>query len=256
MTFKSTSTSFIIAISLIGLSYVLFGISLVWLLLPGTIFLGLLIYGSASIQSNFFAPAHCYTDIAEKQIALSFDDGPHQEFTPQVLSTLAQYEAFATFFVIGKNIQGNEYILKQIDAAGHSIGNHSHTHSFFIDFKSVQGFKDELNQTTESVFKVIGKRMTLFRPPYGVITPNLAKVIKVLDYHVIGWSIRSFDTTAKPAHLITRHIQEQIKPGAIVLFHDTSDKTIQVLKQTLNFAKENGYKIVSLEHLLKINAYE
>ncbi len=227
-----------------------------WLLLPSAIFLGLLIYGSASIQSNFFAPAHCYTDIAEKQIALSFDDGPHQEFTPQVLSTLAQYNAFATFFVIGKNIQGNENILQQIDADGHSIGNHSYTHSYFVDFKNVQGFKDELNQTAESVFNIIGKRMKLFRPPYGVITPNLAKASNGLNYNIIGWSIRSFDTTAKPAHLITRHVQEQIKPGAIVLFHDTSDKTIQVLKQTLNFAKENGYKIVSLEHLLKINAYE
>ena len=227
-----------------------------WLLLPSAIFLGLLIYGSASIQSNFFAPAHCYTDIAEKQIALSFDDGPHQEFTPQVLSTLAQYNAFATFFVIGKNIQGNENILQQIDADGHSIGNHSYTHSYFVDFKNVQGFKDELNQTAESVFKIIGKRMKLFRPPYGVITPNLAKASNGLNYNIIGWSIRSFDTTAKPAHLITRHVQEQINPVAIVLFHDTSDKTIQVLKQTLNFAKENGYKIVSLEHLLKINAYE
>jgi peptidoglycan-N-acetylglucosamine deacetylase len=227
-----------------------------WLLLPGTIFLMLLIYGSANMQSNFFTTAFCYAIGAEKQIALSFDDGPNHEFTPQVLSTLAQYNASATFFIIGKNIQGNENILKQIDVAGHSIGNHSHTHSFFIDFKSVQGLKDELTQTTESVFKVIGKRMTLFRPPYGVITPNLAKVINILDYRVIGWSIRSFDTTAGSAQSITQRVQSQIKPGAIILFHDTSDKTIQALKQTLDFAKNNDYKVVSIEQLLKIKAYE
>jgi peptidoglycan/xylan/chitin deacetylase (PgdA/CDA1 family) len=75
-----------------------------------------------------------------------------------VLSTLAQYDAPATFFVIGKNIPGNESILKQIDAEGHSIGNHSYTHSFYVDFKSLRGFKNELNQTAECVFKVIGKR--------------------------------------------------------------------------------------------------
>jgi len=256
MTFKSTSISFIIAISFIGLSHAFFGTSLIWLLLPGTIFLMLLIYGSANMQSNFFTPAFCYAIGAEKQIALSFDDGPNHEFTPQVLSTLAQYNASATFFIIGKNIQGNENILKQIDAAGHGIGNHSHSHSFFIDFKSVQGFKDELNQTTESVFKIIGKRMKLFRPPYGVTTPNLAKASNGLNYNIIGWTIRSFDTTGVPAHIITRRVQTQIKPGVIILFHDTSDKTIQVLKQTLNFAKENGYKIVSVEQLLKIKAYE
>ncbi len=227
-----------------------------WLLLSGTIFLVLLIYGSANLQSNFFAPAYCCSDSAEKQIALSFDDGPNPEFTPQVLSALAQYNALATFFVIGKNIPGNENILKQIDAAGHSIGNHSHTHSFFIDFKSVQGFKDELTQTTESVFKVIGKRMTLFRPPYGVLTPNLAKAITILGYRTIGWSIRSFDTASGSAQSIARRVQSQIKPGAIILFHDTSDKTIQALKQTLDFAKNNDYKVVGVENLLKINAYE
>lgn len=256
MTFKSTSTGFVLSISLIGLSHTFFDISLVWLLLPGGSFLILLVYGSASIQSNFFVPAHCHTNSLEKQIAISFDDGPNPVFTPQILSVLAHYNATATFFVIGKKIPGNENIVKQIDAAGHSIGNHSYTHSFFIDFKSVQGFKEELIQTAESVLNIIGKRMTLFRPPYGVITPNLAKAINLLGYRVIGWSIRSFDTTADSAESIAQRVQSRIKSGAIILFHDTSDKTIQVLKQTLDFAKNNDYKVVSIEQLLKINAYE
>ena len=239
-----------------GLLHAFFGISLWWLVLPGAVYLALIIYGSVIIQANFFAQAYCYANTSEKVIALSFDDGPNREYTPQVLSILAQYNAPATFFVIGKNIQGNESILKQIDADGHSIGNHSYTHSFFVDFKNLQGFKNELNQTAESVFKIIGKRMKLFRPPYGVTTPHLVKASNLLNYSIIGWSIRSFDTTADTAQIITRRVQTQIKPGAIILFHDTSDKTIQVLKQTLNFAKENGYKIVSVEQLLKIKAYE
>jgi peptidoglycan/xylan/chitin deacetylase (PgdA/CDA1 family) len=256
MTFKSTSISFIIAISIIALLHIFLGISLWWLVFPGAVYLALNIYGTAIIQSNFYAQPYCHADVSEKQIALSFDDGPNQEYTPQVLSTLAQYNAPATFFVIGKNIQGNENILKQIDSEGHCIGNHSYTHSFFVDFKSLQGFKNELNQTAETVFKIIGKRMKLFRPPYGVTTPNLVKAAKTLNYSIIGWSIRSFDTTADTAQIITRRVQTKIKPGAIILFHDTSDKTIQVLTQTLNFAKENGYKIVSVEQLLKIKVYE
>ena len=98
--------------------------------------------------------------------------------------------------------------------------------------------------------------MKLFRPPYGVTTPNLAKAANALNYHIIGWSIRSLDTTKDSVQTITRRVQTQIKPGAIILFHDTSDKTVEVLKQTLNFAKENGYKIVSVEQLLKLEAYE
>jgi peptidoglycan/xylan/chitin deacetylase (PgdA/CDA1 family) len=256
MTFKSTCLSFAVTICFISAAHVFFGASLTWLLFPTGIFLLLLVYGSANIRSNFFVPVLSYQKCSEKMIALSFDDGPHPEFTPQVLALLAQYEALATFFVIGKNIQGNEFLLKEIDAAGHSIGNHSYTHGFFIDFKSVQGFMDELNETAQSVFNVIGKRMSLFRPPYGVITPSLAKVIKILDYHVIGWSIRSFDTTASSVQTIAQRIQSQLQSGAIVLFHDTSDKTLHVLKQTLEFAKENGYNVVSVEHLLKIDAYE
>ncbi|MGR9015136.1 MAG: polysaccharide deacetylase family protein [Gammaproteobacteria bacterium] len=256
MTFNSTRNGFLIAISVLGLLHTFFESSLWWLALPSAIYLALIIYGSASIQSNFHAPAICHADIAEKTIALSFDDGPNREYTPQVLSTLAQHHASATFFVIGKKIHGNESILKQIDADGHSIGNHSYTHSFWVDFKSLQGFKNELNQTSESVFNIIGKRMKLFRPPYGVTTPNLAKASNLLNYSIIGWNIRSFDTTADSAQTITRRIQKQIKPGAIILFHDTSDKTIQALKQTLNFAKENGYKMVSVEQLLKIEAYQ
>jgi len=256
MTFKSTRNNFIIAICVLGLSHILFGINPVWLLLPGAVFLILIVYGSAIIQANFFAEAYCHAHTKEKAIALSFDDGPNREYTPQALAILAQYNANATFFVVGKNIPGNENILKKMDADGHSIGNHSYTHSFFIDFKSAQGFRNELNRTTEAVFTVIGKRMKLFRPPYGVTTPHLAKASKALNYSIIGWNIRSFDTTGNSAQTIFRRVQRQIKPGAIILFHDTSDKTIQVLKQTLHYAYENGYKIVSVEELLQINAYE
>jgi peptidoglycan-N-acetylglucosamine deacetylase len=256
MTFKSSLVSFVIASIVIALLHVFFAINLLWSLLPSSVFLLVLIYGSANINANFFVPALCCADTVEKHIALSFDDGPNQVYTPQVLAMLAQYDALATFFVIGKNIPGNENILKQIDVKGHSIGNHSYTHSNFIDFKSKQGFKDELNWTAESVFRVIGKRVTLFRPPFGVVTPHLAKAARELSYHIIGWSVRSFDTTADSVQTIAQRVQAQMKPGAIILFHDGSDKTVQVLKQTLDFAKHNDYKVVSIEQLLNVKAYE
>ncbi|MGZ5055260.1 MAG: polysaccharide deacetylase family protein [Methylobacter sp.] len=256
MTFNLARNGYIIAISLIGLLHMFSEVSLWWLALPSAVYLALAIYGSAVIQSNFHAHTYCQGNVSAKEIALSFDDGPNREYTPKVLSALAQHNAPATFFVIGKNIQGNESILKHMDAQGHSIGNHSYTHSFYLDFKSCQGFKNELNMTAERVFDVIGKRTKLFRPPFGVTTPNLAKAANLLNYNLIGWSVRSLDTTADSARVITRRVQSQIKPGAIILFHDSSDKTVEVLEQTLNFAKENGYKIVSIEQLLKLDAYE
>lgn len=254
MTYNSTRLCLLIAISIIVFLQPFFTLTLWWLLLPSVIYAACIIYGSSVIQANFFAPAYCSADTTDKIIALSFDDGPHSEYTPQVLALLAKYEATASFFVIGKHIHGNENLLKQMIAEGHSIGNHSYSHSFFIDFKNVQGFKDELNQTAELIFNVIGKRVKLFRPPYGVTTPNLAKAAKLLDYRIIGWNIRSLDTTKDSVEVITQRVQSQIKSGAIILLHDTSAKTIQVLKQTLIFAQQQDYKIVSVERLLKIEA--
>jgi peptidoglycan/xylan/chitin deacetylase (PgdA/CDA1 family) len=255
LNFKSTSIAFILALCAIILLHQFSSLSLWWIILPVAIFNAFIIYGSATIQSNFYTKAFCNANTSSKEIAITFDDGPNSEHTPKVLSLLAEQNTPATFFVIGKNIFGNENIIKQIDAAGHIIGNHTFSHSFFIDFKSKNGFMYELDSTSDIIFKIIGKRMNYFRPPYGVTTPNLARASKALTYSIIGWNVRSLDTTNDSIETIQNRIKKQLKPGAIILFHDTSHKTIEVLKQTLNFAKENGFKIVSVEQLLKIKAY-
>ena len=256
MTYKTTCISFIIALTATIILCLAFAISVIWLTAPCILFLALKIYGSSCIQSDFYTYAYCEGKTAEKFMALTFDDGPNEHYTPQVLELLAQYKAPATFFIIGKNIKGNESILKKIDAEGHIIGNHSYSHSYWVDFKSVRGFNKELNQTTEIVYQLLGKKMRLFRPPYGVITPSLVGASKLLDYFIIGWNIRSFDTTKDSVQIITQRIEKKIKPGAIILLHDTNDKIVQVLEKILIFAKENNYKIISLEQLLKIKAYE
>ncbi|MBL7882626.1 MAG: polysaccharide deacetylase family protein [Bacteroidia bacterium] len=256
LTFKSTSLLFILSLALCGLLIYFFSINPFWLLLPILIFKLTIIYGSATIQSNFYLKAYNTGNTAKKHIAITFDDGPTKEFTPEILKVLAEYNAKASFYVIGKNILGNENLVQQIHQEGHLLGNHSFSHSFFIDFKSSKGFVEEINQTTDALEKIIGKRTTLFRPPYGVTTPNIATAVNKLKMHVIGWNVRSLDTTKDDAQTIVNRVTLQLKPGAIVLFHDTSKKTVNVLKQTLNFAKENGFKIVSIDELLNIKAYE
>lgn len=256
MTFKANSLLFLILVILFGSAHYFYNTSLWWLLMPVLLFKLAIIFGSASIRSNFYIKAYSSGDTREKEIAITFDDGPHAEFTPQILQVLADYNVKATFFVIGKNIAGNEQILKQMDAAGHIIGNHTFSHSFFIDFKSKKGFIAELNDTMAAIYKATGWQVKLFRPPYGVTTPNLSAAAKELGYSVIGWNIRSLDTTADSGEKIAQRVKEQLMPGAVILFHDTSAKTVDVLKQTLNFAKENGFKVVSVEQLLKVKAYE
>lgn len=255
MKFKIALISFLSSAILLALLCYFYQWSYWLLLFPFLVFKLILIYGSSVIQSNFYLNAFNSGKGNVKEIAITFDDGPHSIYTPKVLEVLKAFNASATFFVIGKNTQGNEAVLKNIHEQGHLIGNHSYSHSFFIDFKSTNGFVDEINQTAQKIKNITEQSPLLFRPPYGVTTPHIAKAVKRLNLSVIGWNIRSFDTTNDSEQVITERVKNQIKPGSIILFHDTSDKTISVLKQTLNFAKENGFKVVSLEHLLNIKAY-
>jgi peptidoglycan/xylan/chitin deacetylase (PgdA/CDA1 family) len=255
MNFKQASILFCVATFIVLILYYILSISLWWILLPVLVFQIQIIIGSLKIHSNFYGKIYCEGNSSEKEIAISFDDGPNAIYTPKVLHLLKEYNVTASFFVIGKNIEGNEDILKHIDEQGHIIGNHSYSHSFFIDFKMKNGFVEELNQTSDKVFETIGKRMNFFRPPYGVTTPHLVKAAKQLNYQVIGWNVRSLDTTNDDVNTIYKRVLGQLKPNSIVLFHDTSEKTITVLKQTLSFAKENGFKIVSIEKLLRLQAY-
>jgi len=256
MTFKNTSFIFLFSIIAIGLWHYFYGISLWWALVPVLFYKAAIIYGSAGIRSNFYTKVFCKGNTKEKLIAITFDDGPNAEFTPQVLEVLEEYNATATFFVIGKNIAGNEELLRQIDSRGHIIGNHTFSHSFFIDFKNKKGFTEELTKTMAAVFRVTGRQMRFFRPPYGVTTPHLAAAVSELQFRVIGWDVRSLDTTTDPEHMVLQRVKSRLQPGSIILFHDTSAKTVSILKQTLNFAKENGFKIVSTERLLNLRAYE
>jgi peptidoglycan/xylan/chitin deacetylase (PgdA/CDA1 family) len=255
LNFRTASISFIIAVTVLILLHYVAGISWWWLVPITLVYKICIVTGSAKINFNFYIQAYCNGITREKEIAITFDDGP-TDFTQKILSTLGEQQATATFFVIGKNIAGNEMILKQTVAEGHTIGNHTFSHSFFIDFKSTIAFKNELNQTADAVYDVTGKRLQFFRPPYGVTTPNLAKAANALNYKIIGWNVRSLDTTKDSEEVIFNRVKQQLKPGAIILFHDTSDKTNKVLKQTLAYVKEHGFKVVGLEQLLKQHAYQ
>lgn len=255
LNFKTATLLLIVSLTGVTVLHYLSDTGLWWLLPIILIYKIILINGSARIASNFYTSVYCEGKTIEKVIALTFDDGP-TPFTKPILKTLAEHHVPATFFVIGKNIEGNESLLQQTVSEGHTIGNHTFTHSFFIDFKNAKGFEEELDQTADTVFAATGKRMKFFRPPYGVTTPHLAKAAKNLNYHLIGWNIRSLDTTTDTEDAIFKRVREQLKPGAIVLFHDTSEKTNTVLKHVLQFAKENQYQVVGLAEMLQLEAYK
>ncbi len=215
-----------------------------------------LFYGCYFISSNFFIKTVCKANTTKKEIALSFDDGPAQNYTPEILQVLKEYNIQAAFFCIGKHIEANKDLLKQVHEEGHIIGNHSYTHDKWFDFFSSAKMKAELASTDNVIKDITGKTPKLFRPPYGVINPNVRKAIIKGDYIPLGWSMRSYDTMIKDEQKLLKRITRSINPGNIFLFHDTCQITLNVLPIFIQHLQQMGFSIVRLDKLLDINAYE
>ena len=219
------------------------------------IWLGINAFGSARISSNYHVKAFCNNPSErEKKIALTFDDGP-SEFTLEVLALLKKYNAKATFFCIGKNIEKHPKIIKQIIEEGHLVGNHSYSHSKFFDFYNAKQIREEIQKTDALLEKYTSKKINFFRPPYGVTTPSIRRALNVTGHITIGWNIRSLDGGTKNQDLIFNRLIKHISPGGIVLLHDTGKHSVLVLEQFLQFLEQNSYEVISIEELLNLKAY-
>jgi peptidoglycan/xylan/chitin deacetylase (PgdA/CDA1 family) len=171
------------------------------------------------------------------------------------LEVLKNYKVPAAFFCIGNRITSNENMLNEIMAAGHIIGNHSHSHHYFFDFYSREKMRDDLKKMDNTLQNVSGKKPLLFRPPYGVTTPAMKRVMKDGNYTAVGWNIRSLDTVIKNEEKLFSRVTGAIRPGAIILFHDTSETTLNVLPAIIENALGRGYTFERLDKLLNKPAY-
>ncbi|MDR2222712.1 MAG: polysaccharide deacetylase family protein [Flavobacteriaceae bacterium] len=240
----------------VGVAFANCGIHWSWFILGVFVWIGLLAWGSFDIRQNIFVQAISSSkNETNKRIAITFDDGPTL-FTPHVLALLKSYQAKATFFCIGKQVEQFPHLLQQIHSEGHCIGNHTYTHTHKMGFLSATEVLEEIQLADSAIQKVIGKQPLYFRPPFGVTNPNISKALKQTHYKVIGWNIRSLDTVIAEEERIFERIKKKIKPGAIILLHDTTDKTVAVLALLLDYLKQQGYEMVSINELLNSSSYE
>ncbi|NLR82003.1 polysaccharide deacetylase family protein [Chitinophaga eiseniae] len=223
--------------------------------LPILIYLPFTIHGAINIEANFFMKVQCQADTTEKVAALSFDDGPQTEYTPVILDILKEEQAPAAFFCIGKNITGNESLLKRIYQEGHVIGNHTYSHHFWFDMKLSANMLTDMQQMDALTVDATGLHPRLFRPPYGVTNPNLARAVKAGNYLPVGWSVRSLDTVAKDGEALLHRILTQLKPGAVILLHDTCKITAAILPQLIRDIRQQGYRLERIDKMLNVRAY-
>lgn len=185
---------------------------------------------------------------------LTFDDGPHDIYTPQVLDTLEQHGARATFFLIGQQVPPAANIVKDSFNRGNYLANHTYSH---IDLTTLgQGvFNDEIGNTYGAIQSATGgqdnerSKLLCLRPPYGASDGNANSFAAALGYELVLWDLDPQDWRQPGADQIANYVISNAHPGAIILLHDGGgyrDQTVTALNNVLSALREQGYRFEAL----------
>ena len=155
----------------------------------------------------------------------------------------------AMFFVIGKNVAHHQQVMERMVKEGHAVGNHSYSHANLFDLWNSKQMLRDVNRAEDTIALACGQRPGWFRPPFGVTNPAVAVMVNQKNINVMGWSVRSLDTSTKePAKIIDR-IKRRWHPGGIILLHDTSEKVLEVLENVIEYAKQEDYRFVRADRM-------
>lgn len=190
------------------------GLSLVT---AGVVYAG---YQTMAPRSQLYGRTFIGTGGNRRELALTFDDGPNDPYTLQLLEVLSKCNVKATFFVIGKYVDQRPDIVRDVVAAGHEVGNHTYTHPNLI-FRSQAGFREELSRCEIALDNAVGKaHAPLFRPPFGARRPAVLRTVRQAGMTPVMWSVTGYDWSAKSSEQIERKVTKQVRGGEVVLLHD------------------------------------
>jgi len=184
-------------------------------------------------------------------VALSFDDGPHPVFTPQVLDILRHQHAHATFFLIGDRARSHPELIARIQAEGHEIGNHYSTNGSILGHSDAEFLRNL--QETENLLNLSGP-VKLFRPPGGLASSRQLKLARARGYASVLGCAYPHDPIHPPVWYIRWLIQKNLRPGTIVILHDgisNPTRSLKALPHILDFARHRGLTFVSIGELMK-----
>ena len=189
---------------------------------------------------------------ADKLIAITFDDGPRRDTTERLLDGLQERGASATFFLIGRQIEGNEDLIRRMQAEGHQVGSHTWNHVRLTDL-SQDTLRREVEQTEEALETLLGGESYWLRPPYGTVDDADQELI---DVPMIKWSIDPRDWESRNTAQIVAAVLEAAKPNQIILLHDIYETSVQAALEIVDSLQEEGYRFLTVEELLEVNGIE
>lgn len=189
-----------------------------------------------------------------KEIALSFDDGPHPRYTRQILDILAEYNVKATFFLLGQEVEEHPWLVERIAREGHEIGNHSYTHRNFVRLTWDEIMEEEIKPTGELVENITGEYPELIRPPYGAISERQLERFSHKNYSIVNWSVDTGDYEEENnPELIMARTHLQLHPGAILLMHDGGgdrSNTVKMLPALIEMLEKEGFELTTVGELI------
>ena len=181
------------------------------------------------------------------QVALTFDDGPHQTCTPALLNGLKQREVKATFFLMGENIAGKEPLVQRMQAEGHLIGNHTF-HHVQLTKVSEEEAREEVVKTSNAIYEITGEYPVYIRPPFGEWREGLDLAVTMIP---VLWDVDSRDWESQNTASICSAVLPNVKDGSIILMHDGYRATVEALRRILKELKEEGYTFVTVRELIE-----
>jgi peptidoglycan/xylan/chitin deacetylase (PgdA/CDA1 family) len=179
-------------------------------------------------------------------VALTFDDGPHAKYTPQLLDGLKARGIHATFFLMGENISGKEELVRRMNEEGHLIGNHSYRH-VRLTTAGEEAVCQSIEKTQQIIAGITGKPPEYLRPPYGDWNEQLECRLEMTP---VFWTVDSLDWKLRNTQAIVRRVAGSVKNGDIILFHDIFPTSVEAALQLADQLTAEGYAFVTVDELL------
>lgn len=197
--------------------------------------------------------------VQRREIALTIDDGPEPEVTPQVLDLLDRYQVKATFFCIGRRALLYPELCKEIISRGHEVGNHSQRHWHNFSLSGPKSIMREVSAAQQTFTEITGVTPRFFRAPAGLRNLFLAPVLSRCKLQLAHWSVRAYDTAVKNPEKVKSKLLGGLKPGAILLLHDgnaartlaNEPMILAVLPALIEAAKQQNLNFVTLTQAAK-----
>lgn len=196
---------------------------------------------------------------AQNKIALTIDDGPDPDVTPQVLDILDRYAARVTFFCIGEKAARHPALCQEIVRRGHAVENHTQHHHHYFAFFGMSRLTREIQAAQDTLAGITGRKPAFFRAPAGIRNPFLDPVLARLGLQLVAWTRRGFDTRSADPAAVSRRLMPGIQPGAILLLHDGNSARsasgvpviVAVLPALLEAVAAAGLRLVTLSDALQ-----